>query len=90
MLELLEGLRTHPTVGEIRGLGLFMAIELVPDRIRHEDFTPDMRVDDRVAAFAREMGLFVRPMGGTVLLAPPLIFTKTQAERAVEDQRGDR
>jgi adenosylmethionine-8-amino-7-oxononanoate aminotransferase len=30
------------------------------------------------------MGLFVRPLGGTVLLGPPLIFTKAQAERAVD------
>jgi adenosylmethionine-8-amino-7-oxononanoate aminotransferase len=30
------------------------------------------------------MGLFVRPFGGTVFLAPPLIFTKEQADRTVE------
>jgi adenosylmethionine-8-amino-7-oxononanoate aminotransferase len=29
------------------------------------------------------MGLFVRPFGGRVFLAPPLIFTKAQADRAV-------
>lgn len=75
MLDLLEGLRRHPIVGDIRGLGLLMAVELVPDR---------PRVDDQVAAFAREMGLFVRPMGGTILLGPPLIFTRPQAERTVD------
>jgi adenosylmethionine-8-amino-7-oxononanoate aminotransferase len=30
------------------------------------------------------MGLFVRPLGGTILLAPPLIFTPSQAEQTVE------
>lgn len=84
MLELLEGLRTHPTVGDIRGLGLFIAVELMRDPLRHEDFAPDVRVDDQVAAVVRDMGLFVRPVGGTILLAPPLIFTRHQAERTVE------
>jgi adenosylmethionine-8-amino-7-oxononanoate aminotransferase len=84
MIKLLEELRVHPTVGDVRGLGLFMAIELVRDRARQEDFPPGMGVDNQVAALARERGLFVRPLGGTVLLAPPLIFTKAQAEKTVE------
>jgi adenosylmethionine-8-amino-7-oxononanoate aminotransferase len=84
LIKLLDGLRTHPTVGDIRGLGLFMAIELMRDPARHEDFPPGMGVDNQVAAVARDMGLFVRPVGGTILLAPPLIFTKAQAGRTVE------
>ena len=84
MIGLLEGLREHPTVGDVRGLGLFMAIELVRDAARHESFAPESGVDNQVAAVAREMGLFIRPFGGTVFLAPPLIFTKAQARHAVD------
>jgi adenosylmethionine-8-amino-7-oxononanoate aminotransferase len=84
MMGLLDGLGSHPTVGDVRGVGLFMALELMRDPIRHEDFGPDVHVDDRVAAVAHDMGLFVRPLGRTILLAPPLIFTKAQAERTVE------
>ena len=84
LLDLLHNLRSHPTVGEVRGLGLFAAVELALDPARHEPFPPELRVDDRVAAIARERGLFVRPLGGTILLAPPLIFTRAQAERTVE------
>jgi adenosylmethionine-8-amino-7-oxononanoate aminotransferase len=84
MLGLLEGLRSHPIVGDVRGVGLLMAVELLRDPIRREDFAPDAGVDNQVAAVAREMGLFVRPLGGTVLLGPPLTFTKSQAERAVD------
>ena len=54
------------------------------DPLRHEDFPPGAGVDLQVAAAADEMGLVVRPLGGTILLAPPLIFTKAQAERTVE------
>jgi adenosylmethionine-8-amino-7-oxononanoate aminotransferase len=84
MIGLLEGLRRHSVVGDVRGLGLFMAVELVRDTVRRESFSPDAGVDNQVAAVAREMGLFVRPFGGTIFLAPPLIFTNAQAERAVE------
>jgi adenosylmethionine-8-amino-7-oxononanoate aminotransferase len=84
MIGLLEELRSHPIVGDVRGLGLFMAVELVRDSVQHESFAPELGVDNQVAAVAREMGLFVRPFGGTVFLAPPLIFTKAQADRAVE------
>ena len=61
-----------------------MAVELVRDAARHESFAPEFGVDNQVAAVAREMGLFVRPLGGTIFLGPPLIFTKAQAERTVE------
>ena len=84
MLGLLGGLRSHPIVGDVRGLGLFMAVELTRDRSTHEPFPADMGVDNQVAAIAHDMGLFVRPLGGTILLAPPLIFTQEQAERTVE------
>jgi adenosylmethionine-8-amino-7-oxononanoate aminotransferase len=85
MIELLEGLRSHPTVGDVRGLGLFMALELMRDPGLKEDFDPSVRVADQVAAIALDMGLFARPLGGNILeLAPPLIFTKAQAERTVD------
>lgn len=85
MLQLLEGLRVHPIVGEVRGLGLFMAVEL-HDPVRNEDFPPDLHIADQVTAATMQMGLFgPRPLGGgTLVFAPPLIFTTTQAEHCVE------
>jgi adenosylmethionine-8-amino-7-oxononanoate aminotransferase len=77
LLGLLDELRRHRIVGDVRGLGLFMAVELA-------HAADDMHVDNQVAAVARGMGLFVRPLGGTILLGPPLIFTRAQAERTVE------
>jgi adenosylmethionine-8-amino-7-oxononanoate aminotransferase len=83
MVRLLDGLRAHGIVGDVRGLGLFMAIELKTSA-GHRQSPPDMAMDNKVAAAAHEMGLLIRPLGGTILLAPPLIFTKAQAERTVE------
>jgi L-2,4-diaminobutyrate transaminase len=85
MLELLEGLRAHPTVGDVRGLGLFMAVEL-RDPVRNQDFPPGLHVADQVTAATMQMGLFgPRPLGGgTLVFAPPLIFTEAHADQAVD------
>ena len=61
MLGLLEGLRAHPIVGDVRGLGLFMAVELVRDPVRREDFAPDVR--------RRQPGRGGRPRDGPVRAA---------------------
>jgi L-2,4-diaminobutyrate transaminase len=84
LLGLLDGLRAHRIVGDVRGLGLFAAIELTTDVATREGFAVARRVDDQVAAVARSKGLFVRPLGGTIILGPPLTFTRAQAERTVE------
>jgi adenosylmethionine-8-amino-7-oxononanoate aminotransferase len=71
----------HPQVGDIRGRGLFQAIELVADRATKTAFAPNLKLHARVKAQAMAEGLMVYPMGGTidglrgdhVLLAPPFI-----------------
>jgi adenosylmethionine-8-amino-7-oxononanoate aminotransferase len=85
MLELMQRLRVHSTVGDVRGLGLFAAVELC-DPVSHEDFAPELHVADQITAMTMQMGVFgPRPVGGsTLVFAPPLIFTKAQAERSVE------
>ncbi len=71
----------HPQVGNIRGRGLFQAIELVADRSTKTPFDPGLKLHARIKAQAMAEGLMVYPMGGTidgqygdhVLLAPPFI-----------------
>lgn len=84
MLQALQPLRAHPTVGDIRGLGLFIAVELqIPD---DAGAAPTVKLADEVGSAAMGMGLFgPRALGGSTLaIAPPLIFTKDQADHAVE------
>lgn len=81
MLAMLGQLRAHAVVGDVRGSGLFLAVELT-DQPQPPNSVPGP--DQVVAGVAREMGVFVRPLGGTILIAPPLTFTRDQAERVVE------
>ncbi|WP_147108888.1 aspartate aminotransferase family protein [Tateyamaria sp. syn59] len=72
----------HPHVGDIRGVGLFRAIELVRDRETKEPFDPSDKVHARLKAAAFAQGLICYPMDGSVdgtrgdhvLLAPPFIL----------------
>jgi adenosylmethionine-8-amino-7-oxononanoate aminotransferase len=81
----------HPNVGDIRGRGLLMALELVKDRASKAPFDPALRLHARVKAEAMRQGLLVYPMGGTidgtrgdhVMLAPPFIATETELEEIV-------
>jgi adenosylmethionine-8-amino-7-oxononanoate aminotransferase len=82
----------HPHVGDIRGRGLFQAIELVADRASKQPFDPARRLNARIKAEAMARGLMVYPMGGTVdgrhgdhvLLAPPFIATEADLDAIVE------
>ncbi|MEO8527073.1 MAG: aspartate aminotransferase family protein, partial [Caldimonas sp.] len=86
-----ERFDAHPAVGDIRGRGLFMAIELVADRATRETFDPAFSLHTRIKAAAMARGLMVYPMGGTidgkrgdhVLLAPPFISTPAEIDEIV-------
>lgn len=91
-----DGLRArlgqHPNVGDIRGRGLFRAVELVADRELKTPFDPALKVNARIKAEAMARGLMVYPMGGTidgrrgdhVLLAPPFVVEAQQIDVIVD------
>ena len=80
---LVERFGNHAHVGDIRGRGLFMGLELVQDRTSKRPFDPALKLHARVKAEAMARGLMCYPMGGTidgrlgdhVLIAPPYIVT---------------
>jgi adenosylmethionine-8-amino-7-oxononanoate aminotransferase len=81
----------HPHVGDIRGRGLFRAIELVEDRAAKKPFDPAKKVNVRLKKEALNAGLMCYPMGGTldgvrgdhVLFAPPFIVEEAQLDELV-------
>ena len=71
-----------PIVGDVRGLGLMIGIELVRDQ-QTKDRAPDLR--DRVVQMCFERGLLLLGCGpNTIRLCPPLVITKDQADFAVD------
>ncbi|HET9024620.1 MAG TPA: aspartate aminotransferase family protein [Burkholderiaceae bacterium] len=82
----------HPYVGEVRGRGLFQAIELVADRSTKAPFDPKLKVNVRIKKAAMGLGLMCYPMGGTidgargdhVLLAPPFIVSDDELDLVIE------
>jgi adenosylmethionine-8-amino-7-oxononanoate aminotransferase len=63
---LTERLGNHRHVGDIRGRGLFRAVELVADRATKQAFDPALKLHARIKAEAMERGLMCYPMGGTI------------------------
>jgi adenosylmethionine-8-amino-7-oxononanoate aminotransferase len=81
----------HPHVGDVRGRGLLMGVELVADRATKRPFDPRQKLNAVVKAAAMERGLLCYAMGGTIdgrsgdhlLLAPPYIVTDGELEEIV-------
>jgi adenosylmethionine-8-amino-7-oxononanoate aminotransferase len=86
----------HPNVGDIRGRGLFMGLELVADRATKEPFDPKGKLHMRIKREAMARGLIVYPMGGTiegvrgdhVLVAPPFIANRETID-TIADHLGE-
>jgi 4-aminobutyrate aminotransferase len=82
---LMEGLRQllgkHVLIGDVRGKGLMIGIELVRDRLTKERATKER---DRLVDECFNRGLLVLGAGrNTLRLCPPLVLTKAQADTAV-------
>ncbi|AIO44089.1 aspartate aminotransferase family protein [Burkholderia cenocepacia] len=82
----------HPHVGDVRGRGLFVGVELVRDRDTKATFAPALKLHAAVKREAMQRGLMVYPMGGTIdgvhgdhiLIAPPFVCTAQQIDTIVE------
>jgi adenosylmethionine-8-amino-7-oxononanoate aminotransferase len=89
---LTERFGNHRHVGDIRGRGLFWAIELVADRASRTSFDPALKLNQKIKAEALANGLGCYPGGGTVdgvrgdhvLLAPPYIVSADEIDLIVD------
>ena len=83
---LLDGLKTlssHPNVGDVRGLGLMAAVELVADKHTKAEFPADQMVGARVHQATQERGMFTRLRGDCYLMAPCFVTEESQIDRIV-------
>ncbi|MHA1537889.1 MAG: aspartate aminotransferase family protein [Alphaproteobacteria bacterium] len=89
---LVDRFGNHRHVGDIRGRGLFRAIELVAERATKAPFDAKLKLHARIKSEAMSRGLICYPMGGAVdgnsgdhvLLAPPYIISEDEIELIAE------
>jgi 4-aminobutyrate--pyruvate transaminase len=82
-LERLQTLTDLEVVGDVRGLGLMAAVELVADR---ETRAP-LQAGERVRRAMQERGVILRARGDVLMVAPPLIISPSEIDRVVETLR---
>jgi adenosylmethionine-8-amino-7-oxononanoate aminotransferase len=76
----LRDFEEHPHVGEVRGVGLMGAIEVVKDKSQKAEFDPDLEVADKLAKAGCKEGIMIRPIGNAVIFAPPFIIEPHQID----------
>jgi taurine--2-oxoglutarate transaminase len=77
----------HPSVGEVRSIGLFGVIELVRNRVTKEPMAPYNGTSSEMVALRKRLfdkGLFIDIHWHTLLIIPPLIITEEQLEEGFD------
>ncbi|WP_337876548.1 aspartate aminotransferase family protein [Elioraea sp.] len=91
--ELRRRFRDHPLVGEVRGVGLIGAVELVEDKAARRNFPPARKVGPKLVKHGERHGLILRSMVlDSIGFSPPLVITRAEIDemldrfaRALED-----
>jgi 4-aminobutyrate---pyruvate transaminase len=76
----LNQLKDHPLVGEVRGVGLIAAVELVVDKTTKAALEPIGRLGGLVSAEMQNQGVISRNMGDAIAFCPPLIITASEVD----------
>ena len=91
LLKRADALKTHPIVGEIRGIGLMLGVELVRDRRTKAPFPASLGVNKHITKILLDKGLSMVAFGGVadwvngddLRLYPPLIITRDQIDEVL-------
>jgi adenosylmethionine-8-amino-7-oxononanoate aminotransferase len=75
-----ERLANHPNVGEVRGKGLMVFVELVADRETQAKLDPALNTGGKLTAATRKRGIIVRPVNDGIAIAPPLIIQQPELD----------
>jgi adenosylmethionine-8-amino-7-oxononanoate aminotransferase len=83
-LEQLKSLKDdHPSIGDVRGIGFLLAIELVSDRVTRTGFPAEFQLGERMNEKFREQGMILRTGGNIINLSPPLCATTSDVDEIV-------
>lgn len=79
-----DKLGQHAHVGDVRGKGLMIGIELMKDRETKETFPMANRTGRQVLKAAAARGLITRALGDTLVFAPPLVINRAEVDELVD------
>ncbi len=79
-----ERIAGHPLVGQVRSIGLMGAIEIVSDKATRKRFEPGGSAAVVVRDHAIGQGMMLRATGDTMIMSPPLIWTRSTIDMACE------
>jgi len=83
--ELRRRFADHPLVGEVRGVGMVAAMELVADKAARKNFEPARKVGPRLLKHGEEHGVILRAMiNDSIGFSPPLIITKEEVDEMLD------
>lgn len=82
--EAIQRLSDNPWVGDIRRWGLMAGVELVKDQKTGQAFESAERIGAKVCIAARQYGVFLRPLGDTLIFVPPLSIEKEEIDLLVD------
>ncbi len=77
-------LLSFPSVGDVRGKGLMICIEMVMDKQSKEAYPPGHPFPISIYKYCKERGVLVRSLAHKIILSPPLIFDKGNVDRAAD------
>ncbi|MGQ0742437.1 MAG: aminotransferase [Alphaproteobacteria bacterium] len=80
---LAETFSDHPLVGEVRGVGLLAAIELVADRTERRFYPRDDDVGTLCRNYCFDNGLVMRAVRDTMVLSPPLVISEAEIDEII-------
>ncbi len=83
----LASLADHPLVGEVRGVGLLGAVELVEDKSSHQSFSADKAVGRICREHALQRGLIIRAVRDSNVSAPPFVISHDEVDLLVSRWR---
>ncbi|MEZ5500227.1 MAG: aminotransferase class III-fold pyridoxal phosphate-dependent enzyme [Steroidobacteraceae bacterium] len=83
LLGALKSLEKSRSVGDVRGKGLMIGIDLVVDKKTRQPVDPQDPLAARLAAVARREGVLVRPVGTKIIISPPLVFQREHCDQMI-------
>ncbi|HEU0114045.1 MAG TPA: aspartate aminotransferase family protein [Thermomicrobiales bacterium] len=80
LLGRLQRLRQRPYVGNVRGQGLMLFVEVVADQASKQKFAPSFNVSAKLTKATRQRGIIVRPVADGIAIAPPLTIQQPELD----------